>query len=436
MLHKTFKFLSCLACVGIVQVANAQQSGLNGQSTQYNTITTAVPFMRISPDARSGAMGDVGIAISPDANSQFWNVSKLAMSDKDAGVSVTYTPWLKDLVPDIFLAYLSGYVRFGEKDNKNQAISASMRYFSLGDINYTTIVAQPAGTGKPREFALDIGYSRKLSENLSLGLTGKYIHSNIINGAGNSSGVNYKPGNSAAVDFGMYYTKPLQSNSDIEGSSISAGLVISNIGTKISYSGNRKDFIPTNLGLGVAYNYQVDEFNKLTLALDVNKLLVPSPQITEDSMGNIIQTYPYNKSVMSGMLGSFSDAPGGGKEELQEVMLGIGAEYAYQNQFFARAGYFYESKYKGDRRFLTVGLGVKYNVFGLNVAYLVPSGSGVSRNPLSNTLRFSLLFDIEDLGKLILPDGDKKSNTKGSNKGNDNKSNKKEEDKKNDRKAK
>ncbi|MCC7030675.1 MAG: type IX secretion system outer membrane channel protein PorV [Chitinophagaceae bacterium] len=406
MINRTLKFALCASIFSIAMKSNAQNS--SNLLGQYNTITTAVPFMRISPDARSGAMGDVGIAISPDANSQFWNVSKLAMSNKDAGFSMTYTPWLKDLVPDIFLAYISGYAKFGEKENKNQAISFSMRYFSLGDINYTTIDATPAGTGKPREFSLDLGYSRKLSDNLSVGLSGKYIHSNIINGAGNSNGVTYKPGNAAAVDFGLFYTKPLRTNDDVEGSSINAGLVITNIGSKISYSGNRKDFIPTNLGIGAAYNYQVDEFNKLTIALDVNKLLVPSPQLTEDSSGNIIQSYPFDKSLMSGMLGSFSDAPGGGKEELQECMLSIGAEYSYQNQFFARAGYFYESKYKGDRRFLTVGVGVKYNVFGLNIAYLVPSGSGINRNPLSNTLRFSLLFDVDDLSKLILPNDDKK----------------------------
>nr|MBP6316445.1 type IX secretion system outer membrane channel protein PorV [Chitinophagaceae bacterium] len=418
MISKTFKFVLGVSMVGMLFHANAQTTNQPDITGSYNTITTAVPFMRISPDARSGGMGDVGIAISPDANAQFWNVGKLAMSNKDAGVSVTYTPWLKDLVPDIFLAYISGYAKFGEKENKNQAVSFSMRYFSLGDINYTTIDAQPAGSGKPREFSFDLGYSRKLSDNLSIGLSGKFIHSNIINGAANTNGT--KPGNSFGVDFGLFYTKQLESKDDVEGSSINAGLAITNIGAKISYSGNRKDFIPTNLGIGAAYNYQVDEFNRLTIALDVNKLLVPSPQLQEDSLGNIIQTYPFEKTLMSGMLGSFSDAPGGGKEELQEVMLSIGAEYSYQNQFFARAGYFYESKYKGDRRFLTVGLGVKYNVFGLNIAYLVPSGSGINRNPLSNTLRFSLLFDIDDLSKLILPDGDKK----------------KKEDKKDDRKEK
>lgn len=417
MTFKTFKFAAGILLANLSLASNAQTT-TGGQKTgaEYNTITTAVPFMRISPDARSGAMGDVGIALSPDANAQYWNMSKLAMSDKDAGVSITYTPWLKDLVPDIFLAYLAGYVKFGEKDNKNQAISLSMRYFSLGDINYTDFNAQPAGTGKPREFSFDLGYSRKLSNNLSIGLSGKYIHSNIINGAGNSNGVTYKPGKSFAVDFGAFYTKSLSSNDETgQASSINAGIIISNLGGKISYSGDRKDFIPTNLGIGLAYNYSIDEYNKLTFAVDANKLLVPSPYFVEDTLGNLIQKYPYEKNIINGMFGSFSDAPGGGSEELKEVMLSLGAEYSYQNQFFVRAGYFYESKYKGDRRFLTVGVGVKYNIFGLNFAYLVPSGSGISRNPLSNTLRFSLLFDFADLNKILLPKGkddDKKDERK------------------------
>ncbi|MBL7765923.1 MAG: type IX secretion system outer membrane channel protein PorV [Chitinophagaceae bacterium] len=405
----SFKLLTIVLSITTIQ-SFAQ---ISGQQTgnQYNTITTAVPFMRISPDARSGAMGDVGIAISPDANAQFWNVSKLAMSEKEMGISMTYTPWLKDLVQDIFLAYLTGYVKFGEADNKNQAVSASMRYFSLGDINYTDINAQPAGTGKPREFSFDLGYSRKLSDNLSIGLSGKYIHSNIINGAGNSGGVTYKPGNSFAVDFGVFYTKNLKFDEETgQGSSVNAGLAITNLGSKISYSNNRKDFIPTNLGLGLAYNYNIDEFNKLTIALDLNKLLVPSPQIIYDSTGAYVgQSYPYDKSLMSGVMSSFGDAPGGASEEIKEVMLGIGAEYSYQNQFFARAGYFYENKYKGDRRFLTVGVGVKYSIFGLNFAYLVPSGSGINRNPLSNTLRFSLMFDFDDLKNVVIgkkSDGD------------------------------
>lgn len=410
MTVKNIKSLACLA-LSLASTSLFAQTSPTLDGRDYNTITTAVPFMRISPDARSGAMGDVGIAISPDANSQFWNVSKLAMSERDAGLSITYTPWLKDLVPDIFLAYIAGYAKFGEKDNKNQAVSFSMRYFSLGDINYTDINAQPAGTGKPREFSFDLGYSRKLSDNLSIGLSGKIIHSNIINGAGNSNGVTYKPGTAYAVDFGMFFTKPLNFNEETgQGSSVNAGLAITNLGSKISYSNDRKDFIPTNLGLGLAYNYNIDEFNKLSIGLDLNKLLVPSPQITEDSSGNLIQTYPTDKNVLSGLFGSFSDAPGGGSEEIKEIMVGIGAEYSYQNQFFARAGYFYENKYKGDRRFLTVGVGVKYSMFGLNFSYLVPSGSGINRNPLSNTLRFSLLFDVEDFGKLVKPKSDDDDN--------------------------
>ncbi|HOZ50830.1 MAG TPA: type IX secretion system outer membrane channel protein PorV [Chitinophagaceae bacterium] len=397
----TVKTLKLALCAAILIASNnvIAQTSTNGQSSgpDYTTITTAVPFMRISPDARSGAMGDVGIAIDPDANAQFWNVSKLAMADKDAGISITYTPWLKDLVPDIFLAYIAGYLKFGDAENKNQAISLSMRYFNMGSINYTTIDATPAGTGNPREVAFDLGYSRKLSESFSIGISGKYIHSNIINGAGNS-GVNYKPGNSFAVDFGAFYKKQLKSNDETgQSSSINAGLAITNLGSPISYSNDRKDFIPTNLGIGLAYNYVIDEYNKLTVALDVNKLLVPSPKwIKNDSTGEYTFPVPKEQSVMSGVFSSFGDATGGGSEELREVMLSIGAEYAYQNQFFARAGYFYESKQKGDRRFLSLGVGVKYNVFGLNFAYLVPSGSGVSRNPLSNTLRFSLLFDFAD----------------------------------------
>lgn len=393
--------LALLAGVALLsETVSAQtQPNLDG-SDSYNTITTAVPFMRICPDARSGAMGDVGIALSPDANAQFWNVSKLAMADKEIGSSITYTPWLRDLVPDIFLAYLSGYVRFGNGEEKNQAVSASLRYFSMGSISYTDINASSLGTGQPREFAFDLGYSRKLSDNLSIGLTGKYIHSNIINGAANagSGGSAFKPGKSFAVDFGMFYTKDINYNDQTgQGSRFNFGAVITNLGSKVSYTNDRKDFIPTNLGIGAAYSYSLDEFNKLTFALDLNKLLVPSPQI--DSNG--IQTYPYNKSLMSGIFGSFNDAPNGFREEIQEVMASFGAEYSYQNQFFARAGYFYESRYKGDRRYFTVGAGLKYSVFGINFAYLVPSGSGINRNPLSNTLRFSLLFEFDDLNKVI-----------------------------------
>jgi len=378
--------LSLLA--GLAATGAQAQTNVDGK---INTITTAVPFLRISPDARSGAMGDVGLAISPDANAQYWNVAKLPFTTKKFGISATYTPWLKDLVPDIFLAYVSGYAKFGKDDN--QVISGSLRYFSLGDITYTRDGINPDGTGKPREFSLDLGYSRRLSPYLSLGLTGRYIHSSIASGAINQD---YKPGTAVAADLGVFYSKTREID-EFRNRNFSFGAVISNLGSKISYNSTRKDFIPINLGLGIAYTSKFDEYNKITFALDVNKLLVPTPL---DSNGDAAggQYYP-DKTVVSGVLGSFGDAPDGFAEELREFQVSIGAEYWYQDQFALRAGYFYEDKTKGDRKYFTVGLGARYNIFTLNFAYLVPSGSGINRNPLSNTLRFSLLFDFDKIQK-------------------------------------
>lgn len=374
-------------------VAAPQASAQKNYNGQVNTITTAVPFLRISPDARSGAMGDVGIALSPDANSQYWNMSKLPFTTKKFGVSVTYTPWLKDLVPDIFLAYVAGYAKFGENDN--QAISASLRYFSLGDINFTDINAQSLGTGKPREYSFDVGYSRKLSEYLSAGLSLRYIHSALVTGLSATPGTEYKPGNAFGADLGFYYSKTNQVD-EFRNNNFSAGLVLSNLGSKISYNSTRKDFIPANFGLGAAYTSQFDEYNKITVAIDVNKLLVPTPRDSSTDP-NTTKYYIPEKSVVSGIFSSFGDAPGGFGEELREFQISIGAEYWYQNQFALRAGYFYEDKYKGDRKYLTAGIGVKYKVFQLNGSYLIPSGSGVNRNPLSNTFRFSLMFDFDKL---------------------------------------
>ncbi|RYZ56067.1 MAG: type IX secretion system outer membrane channel protein PorV [Sphingobacteriales bacterium] len=390
---KRFALIGLSLLTGLATQSFAQ-SNVNG--TAVNTITTAVPFLRISPDARSGGMGDVGIAISADANSQFWNVAKVPFAPKKYGISATYTPWLKDLVPDIFLAYLSGYAKFGE----NQAVSASLRYFSLGDINFTDINATPIGTGKPREFSFDIGYSRKLSENLSTGLSLRYINSAIATGLSAGPGIDYKPGNAFSADLGVYYTKTKEID-EFTSNNLSLGAVLSNVGSKISYNSTRKDFIPINLGIGAAYTKGIDEYNKVTIALDINKLLVPTPQ---DTTGDGRGDYIPEKSVVSGILGSFNDAPGGFSEELREFQVSLGAEYWYQNQFAVRAGYFYEDKTKGDRKYLTVGLGVKLNVFTLNGAYLVPSGSGINRNPLSNTFRFSLLFDFDKIDKA--DDGD------------------------------
>lgn len=382
-----------LATCFISSAAFAQDANLDGST---NTITPAVPFLRISPDARSGAMGDVGIAISPDANAQYWNVAKMPFNTKRYGISATYTPWLKDLVPDIFLAYLSGFAKFGQDDN--QAISGSLRYFSLGEINYTGVNAEPLGTGKPNEFALDLGYSRKLSEYLSTGLSFRYIHSAIASGLSASGATaNYKPGNAFGADLGIYYTKTKELD-QFRNTNLSLGAVLSNVGSKISYNSTRKDFIPINLGLGGAYTVQTDEYNKITFALDINKLLVPTP--TDTSTTGTPKFDPhYDKGIVSGMLGSFGDAPGGFSEELKEYQVSLGAEYWYQNQFAVRAGYFYENKDKGDRKYFTCGLGVRYQIFNLNFAYLVPSGSGINRNPLSNTFRFSLLFEFDGAPK-------------------------------------
>ncbi len=370
--------------------ASAQKSNIDGSS--INTITTAVPFLRISPDARSGGMGDVGIALTPDANAQFWNIGKLPFATKNFGVSATYTPWLKDLVPDIFLAYIAGYAKFG-KEGSAQTVSASLRYFSLGDINYVDINANPTGTGKPREFSFDVGYARQLSPYLSAGVGLRYIHSAIATGISGSQGADYKPGNTAAADVGLYYTKTREIN-EFQKRTFSFGAVISNLGGKMSYSSVRKDFIPINLGIGAAYTSQFDEYNKITFALDINKLLVPTP--LDSSTGSTPKYYYPEKTVVSGVLGSFSDAPGGGSEEFREINFSLGAEYWYQDQFAVRAGYFYEDKTKGDRKYFTVGLGARYNIFTLNAAYLIPGNSSSgTRNPLSNTLRFSLLFDFD-----------------------------------------
>jgi hypothetical protein len=346
-----------------------------------NTINTAVPFLRITPDARSGAMGDVGLAISPDASSIYWNLAKLPFAQANSSLAVTYTPWLKELVNDVFLATLSGYTKLDEY----QAISGSLRYFSLGTINFRDFDNANLGDFRPREFAIDAGYARKLSDHFSVGLTGRYIYSNLAGGQSNGS-VMIKPGKAFAADISAFYTKEVEKD-DGTTNKFNLGVAISNIGTKISYtsSAQNKDFLPTNLGIGTAYTLSLDEYNQLTFALDINKLLVPTP----DSAGVYKE-----KGVLDGMFSSFGDAPGGLKEELQELMFSAGMEYWYNQQFAVRAGYFNENKNKGNRKYFTAGIGIKYDLFGLNFSYLVPSGSGIQRNPLSNTLRFTLTFDL------------------------------------------
>ncbi|MGC4037482.1 MAG: type IX secretion system outer membrane channel protein PorV [Chitinophagaceae bacterium] len=356
---------------------------------RINVVTTAVPFLRISPDARAGGMGDMGTATAPDASSSFYNISKTVFNQSKSGIAVTYTPWLKDLgLNDVYMATLSGYYKFTE----DQAISGGLRYFSLGNIQFTDAAGNNLNTFRPREFALDFGYSRKLSEQFGIGLGLKYIYSNL---AGNvpTTGQSFKAGTAVAGDVSLFYNKL-----DQAGQGLNAGLSISNLGTKIAYTSNadQKDFIPTNLSLGAMYTKVMDESNKIAFGLELNKLMVPTPPV--DANGNITDSTALvayrSKSVIGSWFSSFGDAPGGFKEELKEFQASLGAEYTYNNQFSVRAGYFYEDKTKGNRKYFTMGVGLKYNIFGLNFSYLLPSGSGTNRNPLSNTLRFSLIFDL------------------------------------------
>ena len=364
---------------GLMPAAKAQ----NAQP--INVVTTAVPFLRISPDARAGGMGDIGVATSPDAGSGFWNIGKVAFNESKGGILATYTPWLKNLVNDVYLASLSGYYKFDE----TQAVNVGLRYFSLGNIQFTDGVGNSWGNGKPREFSFDVGYSRKLSDKLGLGIALRYINSDLTNGVPSGS-TTYKAGNSVAGDVGFYYD-----GKNSTGDGFAFGATLTNLGSKISYTGNAdsKDFIPANLGLGSTWTKNFNEDNKLTFGLDINKLLVPTPP-TDLSDPNAVAEYR-KKGVVSSWFGSFGDAPGGFKEEMREFQVSAGAEFWYKNQFALRAGYFFEDKTKGNRRYFTTGIGVKYNIFGLNFSYLLPSGSGVTQNPLSNTLRFSILFDLD-----------------------------------------
>ncbi|MEO8721598.1 MAG: type IX secretion system outer membrane channel protein PorV [Ginsengibacter sp.] len=360
---------------------------VNAQSANpINVVTTAVPFLRISPDARSGGMGDVGIATIPDASSIFWNLSKIPFAQSKSAIALTYTPWLSSLgLNDVYLVSASGYTQLDEL----QAISASVRYFSLGNIQFTDASGQDLQKYRPREFAVDAGYSRKLSDKLGLGISLRYINSNLASGQ-SSSGSTYKTGTSVAGDLSLF-------SDGSEGGTVSGlnwGVVLSNLGSKISYTNDasEKDFIPANLGIGAAYVSVIDETSKITFGLDANKLLVPTPPLMSDSAGLVAY---HDKGVVGSWFSSFGDAPGGFKEELKEFQVSVGAEYTYNDQFSFRAGYFYENPLKGDRQYFTVGAGLNYNLFGLNFSYLIPSGNGVNRNPLSNTLRFSILFNLD-----------------------------------------
>lgn len=362
-----------------------------------NTILTAVPFLRIVADARSGAMGDVGIGLSADANAMHFNQSKLVLADQPLGISATYTPWLRSLgLSDVYLAYLSGYYKLDDL----QAIGMGVRYFSLGDINFTDDNGNPTGVGNPNEFEISLAYSRKLMDKLTAAVGAKFIYSNLASGQ-QVEGQIIESGKAGAADISFSYNTQFEANG--QESDLLVGLAISNIGSKITYTNaatKQRDFLPTNLGLGGAWTLNFDDYNSLTIAADVNKLLVPTRclgvTVEEcDADGNKVPDWR-EESPISGIFSSFSDAPNGIDEELKEIMYSFGLEYWYDKQFAVRTGYFTESRSKGDRHFFTVGLGLKYNIFGLNFSYLVPTTN--QRNPLDNTLRFSLLFDFGAFG--------------------------------------
>ena len=353
-----------------------------------NTITTAVPFLMITPDSRSGSMGDVGAATSPDASSISTNPAKYSFIEDDLGFSISYVPWLRALVPDINLSYISGY----KKLNQNDAVAFELRYFSLGDITFTDILGNTLGQFNPNELALGGSYSRKLSDLFSLSLATRYIYSNLTGGQ-MAGDIQTNAGKSFAADVAGYFTNKirfLKKDSDL-----SFGFNISNIGNKISYTNvGERDFIPINLKLGSSLNINFDDYNSMSYSFDINKLLVPTPPLY-NSENEIIAGKDPNVSVVSGIFQSFSDAPDGFSEELREINLSFGTEYWYAQQFALRGGYFYEHNTKGGRKFFTFGAGVKYNVFALDFSYLINASRTINgTNPLANTMRFTMIFDI------------------------------------------
>jgi len=370
---------------------------ISGQDPNRRVITTAVPFLNFAPDSRHSGMGDVGVSTSPDANSAHWNSGKLAFVDQKMGFSLSYSPWLGKLVNDMSLSYLTGFFKIDE----NSAFGFDLRYFNMGDIQLTDGRGNELGEFNPRDIAIGGTYSRKLSQNLGLGISSRFIYSNLSGNISSVGGSESKPGIGVGVDVGLYYQKPIFVGT--KDGSFSWGMNISNIGPKITYnSAEDLDYIPTNFRIGTAYSVDLDPQNTITFALDFNKLLVPTPPVyttnedgtlATDENGNLIieAGKDPNRSLISGMFGSFADAPDGFSEELQEVMVSFGVEYSYNDKFALRSGYFYENPNKGGRRYFTVGLGFEMNKLGIDFSYLVPQ---TQNHPLAETLRFSLLYTI------------------------------------------
>ncbi len=370
------------------------------QQVQLNTITTAVPFLMIAPDSRSGALGDAGVALSPDANLVHWNPSKLAFLEEDLEFSFSYSPWLRALVNDMNL----GYLTFAKKLSKTQGIGGSLRYFTLGKISFTDETGAAIRDFKPAEYALDVSFGQKLSERFSGGIAARFVNSNLTGGT-SVGGADSKPGRSFAVDVAGFYTNDDMKIGDFP-TTLNIGFNISNIGAKMRYTNtDQYDFIPTNLKFGTALSLELDDYNDLGFTVDFNKLLVPTPAIY-DNDGVLLAGKSADVGTAQGMIQSFTDAPGvynpetgevdaGSvfKEELREVNIGGGLEYWYDKQFAFRSGYFYEHYTKGNRQYITLGAGLKYQVLTIDMSYLI---STTQNNPLANTLRFTLRFTLDE----------------------------------------
>ncbi len=409
------RILSIIACFVIIlsssNEAKAQYNPLKGCIVDANgdclpnTILGALPFLRIVPDAAAGSMGDTGIATDNGNNAMHFNASKLPFMSKERGLSFTYTPWLTNIgLTDVYLIYLSGFMKLDDL----QSVGGSIRFFSLGDITFTDAQGDPSGQGQPREWEVAFGYTRKLASNFSAGLTAKYMLSDLATGQ-TVEGIDITTATSFAADLSFTYNNEVQVG--LYDSRLRIGAAITNIGNKVTYTRNTtRDFIPTNFGLGAALEMDFDEFNTFSFAFDINKLMIPTPvsqqlKVIENGVETTVANPEWDqtgetgvadyreKPLFSGIIGSWGDAQGGFSEELQEFNYSIGVEYWYDKQFAVRAGYYFENPLKGDRQFLTVGAGLKYNVFGFDISYLVPTSN--TRNPLDNTLRFSLLFDFE-----------------------------------------
>ncbi|MCH7408307.1 type IX secretion system outer membrane channel protein PorV [Belliella sp. DSM 111904] len=394
-LFKPF-FLS-MVCLSSANVLAQNSTIIAGQDPNRRVITTAVPFLNFAPDSRHSAMGDAGVATSPDANSAHWNAGKLAFVENDMGFSLSYSPWLGRLVNDMSVSYLTGY----KKIDENSAFGFDLRYFNMGDIQLTNERGEELGEFTPRDIAIGGTYSRRLSENLGLGISARFIHSNLSGNISSSTGSESRPGISVGTDVGLYYTKDVFFGNR-EGV-WSWGAVISNIGPKLTYNSSEDlDYIPTNFRIGTSYKVIFDQYNSLTFALDFNKLMVPTPPIYRRNEDGTLYTDPNgdleilegkdpNRPLIAGMFGSFADAPGGFSEELQEFMISFGMEYLYDEKLALRTGYFHENINKGGRRYFTMGVGFNYKMLGFDFSYLVPMEQN---HPLAETLRFSLAYNI------------------------------------------